>query len=209
MHELELRVRVGYQEDFSPFAMAGPAGPQGLAVDILTDGFEQLGTDSDWVPLSLAGQISALRSGEVDMLACLGVTAERQHEVVFGEPIIKTGGALFTLQGQTTEPDRIVTPIAGPLARATQAAYPTCSVIDADSYPHALTLVVDGCADAAALNFHVGNQVAEREFPGTFAPPDTTFQTVYLAPAWAPTHDLAFRHALTDVIAATNPLKNG
>jgi hypothetical protein len=32
---------------------------------------------------------------------------------------------------------------------------------------------------------------------------------VYLAPAWAPTHDLAFRHALTDVIAATNPLENG
>ena len=203
MHEQELRVRVGYQEDFPPFVASGPAGPQGLAVDILTAGFEKLGIDAEWVPLSLTEQISALCNGDVDMLACLGVTAERQNEVVFGELIIRTGGALFTLEGQWAEPTRIVTPSAGPLIAATQAAYPTCSIVKAGDYPHALSLVIEGYADAAALNFHVGSQVAEREFPGRFAPPDTTFQTVYLAPAWAPSHDAAVRTAITNALVAT------
>lgn len=208
MHEQELRVRVGYQEDFPPFVGSGPAGPQGLAVDILTAGFEKLGIDTEWVHLSLAGQIPALRNGDVDMLACLGVTAERQNEVVFGEPIIQTGGALFTLQERPTELARIVTPSAGPLVAATQAAYPTCSVVEADNYPHALGLVIEGHADAAALNFHVGRQIAEREFPQRFTLPDTTFHTVHLAPAWAPTHDDAFRNAITGVLAAMRPLEN-
>lgn len=208
MHEQELRVRVGYQEDFPPFVGSGPAGPQGLAVDILTAGFEKLGIDAEWVHLSLAGQIPALRNGDVDMLACLGVTAERQNEVVFGKPIIQTGGALFTLQERPTELARIVTPSAGPLVAATQAAYPTCSVVEADNYPHALGLVIEGHADAAALNFHVGRQIAEREFPQRFTLPDTTFHTVHLAPAWAPTHDDAFRNAITGVLAAVKPLEN-
>ncbi|HIF66443.1 MAG TPA: transporter substrate-binding domain-containing protein [Acidimicrobiia bacterium] len=208
MHEQELRVRVGYQEDFPPFVGSGPAGPQGLAVDILTAAFEKLGIDAGWVHLSLAGQIPALRNGDVDMLACLGVTAERQNEVVFGEPIIQTGGALFTLQERPTELARIVTPSTGPLVAATQAAYPTCSVLEADNYPHALSLVIEGRADAAALNFHVGSQIAEREFPQRFTLPDTTFHTVHLAPAWAPSHDDAFRNAITGVLAAMRPLKN-
>ena len=208
MHEQELRVRVGYQEDFPPFVGSGPAGPQGLAVDILTAAFEKLGIDAEWVHLSLAGQIPALRNGDVDMLACLGVTAERQNEVVFGEPIVQTGGALFTLHERPTELARIVTPSAGPLVAATQAAYPTCSVVEADNYPHALSLVIEGHADAAALNFHVGRQIAEREFPQRFTFPDTTFHTVHLAPAWAPTHDAAFRNAITGVLAAMRPLEN-
>ena len=183
--------------------MASPAGPQGLAVAILTTGFEKLGTEADWVPLSLTEQISALCNGEVDMLACLGVTTERQSQVVFGDPIIRTGGALFTIERQPTELTRIVTPSAGPLVAATQAAYPTCSVVEVDNYPQALRRVVDGHADAAALNFHVGSQLAEREFPGRFAAPETTFQTVYLAPAWAPTHDDAVRTAITDALVAT------
>ena len=208
MHEQELRVRVGYQEDFPPFVGSGPAGPQGLAVDILTTGFEKLGIDAEWVHLSLVGQIPALRNGDVDMLACLGVTAERQNEVVFGEPIIQTGGALFTLQEQSAEPTRIVTPSAGPLVAATQAAYPTCSIVKADNYPHALSRVIEGHADAAALNFHVGSRLAEREFPGRFTLPDTIFHTVHLAPAWATTHDTAFRNAITGVLAAMRPLEN-
>jgi polar amino acid transport system substrate-binding protein len=166
-------------------------------------GFEKLGIDTEWVHLSLAGQIPALRNCDVDMLACLGVTAERQNEVVFGKPIIQTGGALFTLQERPTELARIVTPSAGPLVAATQAAYPTCSVVEADNYPHALSLVIDGHADAAALNFHVGRRLAEREFAGRFAVPDTTFQTVYLAPAWAPSHAAAVRTAITDALVAT------
>ena len=203
MHEQELRVRVGYQEDFPPFVASGPAGPEGLAVDILMTGFSKLGIEADWVELSLAEQIPVLRSGDVDMLACLGVTAERQNEVVFGEPIIQTGGALFTLQERPAELARIVTPSAGPLVAATQAAYPTCSVVEADNYPHALGLVIEGHADAAALNFHVGRQIAEREFPQRFTFPDTTFHTVYLAPAWAPSHAAAVRTAITDALVAT------
>ena len=203
MHEQELRVRVGYQEDFPPFVASGPAGPEGLAVDILMTGFAKLGIEADWVELSLVEQIPALRSGDVDMLACLGVTAERQNEVVFGEPIIQTGGALFTLQERPAELARIVTPSAGPLVAATQAAYPTCSVVEADNYPHALGLVIEGHADAAALNFHVGRQIAEREFPQRFTFPDTTFHTVYLAPAWAPSHAAAVRTAITDALVAT------
>jgi len=204
MHEQELRVRVGYQEDFSPFAALGPDGAEGLAVDILTGGFETLGVEVSWVPLPLDRQLASLNGREVDLLACLGITDERQKEVVFGEPIIQTGGAIFRLLETPTKPVRIVTPSAGPLVTATKNSFPECSVVTVDDYLAALKSVVEGHADAAALNVHVGQQVAEREFPEKFDYPSPIFREVFLAPAWALEHDDQLREALTSAIVTND-----
>jgi len=201
MHEQELRVRVGYQEDFSPFAALGPEGPEGLAVDILARGFESLGVEVSWMPLPLDRQLSSLSEGEVDLLACLGITDERRREVVFGEPILLTGGAIFRLLEMPTELVRIATPSAGPLTTVTKNSFPDCSLVTVDDYPTALKLVVEGRADAAALNAHVGQQVAEREFPGKFDFSSPIFHEVSLAPAWALEHDGQLREALINAIA--------
>ncbi|MDP7067623.1 MAG: transporter substrate-binding domain-containing protein [Acidimicrobiales bacterium] len=200
MHEQELRVRVGYQEDFSPFAALGASGPEGLAVNILSSAFEQLGVETVWMPLSLEQQIPALLQNSVDVLACLGVTEERKSQLVFGEPIILTGGALFRLvEGPDTD-DSIVTPAGGPLVVTARESFPNSSVIAVDGYPEALRLVSQGNADAAALNVHVGHQIAERDFPQEFAHPDPVFKEIFLAPAWPPKHDDHLREVLNDVV---------
>ncbi|HJM22817.1 MAG TPA: hypothetical protein QF409_12600, partial [Acidimicrobiales bacterium] len=129
---------------------------------------------------------------------------ERQKEVVFGEPIIQTGGAIFRLLETPTKPVRIVTPSAGPLVTATKNSFPECSVVTVDDYLAALKSVVEGHADAAALNVHVGQQVAEREFPEKFDYPSPIFREVFLAPAWALEHDDQLREALTSAIVTND-----
>lgn len=202
MHEQELRVRVGYQEDFPPFAALGASGPEGLAVDILSSAFEQLGVETVWTPLSLEQQIPALLQKSVDILACLGVTEDRKSQLVFGEPVILTGGALFRLLEAPAKDETIVTPAGGPLVLAARENFPNSSVVAVDGYPEALRLVSRGHADAAALNVHVGQRIAERDFPQEFGHPDPIFQEIYLAPAWPPKHDNDFREALNDVVIA-------
>ena len=202
MHEQELRVRVGYQEDFSPFAALGSGGPEGIAVDILSLTFGELALEVEWVPLSLEHQISALLQNDVDVLACLGVTDQRKSQVVFGEPIILTGGVLFRLLGAPVKNDRIVTPLRGPLVSSTKETFPKSSVVTVDGYPEALKSVFEGRADAAALNIHVGRQMAERELPGKFDSPGPVFKEISLAPAWPPKHDVEFREAVNRILVA-------
>lgn len=170
--------------------------PVGLVIDTLLPALEAAGAHATWVPLGLGQQVAALLAGEVDMLAALGVTVERQRQVVFGRPVVHTGGALFRLVGSLGRPRSIATPTAGPLLAATRRIFPDCEVLEATDYPDALRQVIDGSTDAAALNLHVGATFAEREHPGAFDLPSEPFEVVDLAPAYAPGHDPTLRQAL-------------
>ncbi len=197
---MKSRVSIGYQVDFPPFMQVGDP-PTGLLIDALSPGVEALqgtGVIVDWVPLTLADQVPALTAGRVDLLAGLGVTAERARAIVFGETLVRTGGALFVRRAAGSPPSpganpnpvrRIVTPSSGPLREPTRAAFPDCGLLDADDYPDALAQVLAGRADAAALNRHVGMAVAERQYPGQFELPQEPFAVIELAPAYAPDHD--------------------
>lgn len=174
--------------------------PAGLVIDALAPGVDALrraGADVGWVPLTLADQVPALTEGRVDLLAGLGVTADRRKRLVFGKPLVRTGGALFAGRG-TSLVQRIVTPTSGPLREPVGAAFPDCTLLDAADYPDALSQVLAGRADAAALNLHVGTALAEREHPGLFELPQEPFSPIELAPAYTPNHDLDLRWVLDE-----------
>ena len=196
---MKSRIRIGYQIDFPPF-MHGPETPGGLVIDALASGVDalrQAGAEVVWVPLTLADQERALVEGQVDLLAGLGNTPERTRRLVFGRPLVRTGGALFTRPGTSTV-RRVVTPTSGPLRGPARDAFPHCEVLDAADYPDALAQVLDGTADAAALNIHVGAVLAERDHAGAFDPPEAMFAAVDLAPAYAPAHDPDLRRVLDE-----------
>jgi ABC-type amino acid transport substrate-binding protein len=136
------------------------------------------------------------------MLAGIGVTRERSQKVSFISPVIRTGGALFSATGSRTTPGRIVTPAAGPLTGATQRAFPECTIIGVDDYAQALAAVVDGHADAAALNLHVGSVIAKRNHHGWFDIPTEPFHVINLAPAFAPDRHPDLRQALDTLIGS-------
>ena len=46
-------------------------------------------------------------------------------------------------------------------------------MIAVETYAEALNAVIAGAADRAALNFHVGSTLAQRNHPGRFALPET------------------------------------
>lgn len=196
---MKSRVSIGYQVDFPPFMHEGHR-PAGLVIDALAPGVDALrraGAEVGWVPLTLEGQERALIDGRVDLLAGLGVTADRARRLVFGKPLVRTGGALFARRG-TDSVRRIVTPISGPLREPASTAFPECELLDAEDYPDALRQVVAGHADAAALNLHVGAVLAEREHAGLLEIRQESFAVVELAPAYAQKHDVDLRRLLDE-----------
>ncbi len=193
---------VGYQADFAPF-MVDEDGPCGLVIDRLVPLLTAQGVRASWVALALTEQLPALESGDVDMLAGLGVTAERAEQLVFGPALVRTGGALFRLTGAADGAYRIATPSSGPLRLAVTEAFPESEVELVQDYPAALNAVVEGSAAAAALNFHVGWEVAERLHPGGFVAPEEPFAPVDLAPAALAGHECA--GLLARLAAASSP----
>ncbi|MGI9616158.1 MAG: substrate-binding periplasmic protein [Acidimicrobiales bacterium] len=196
---MKSRVRIGYQADFPPF-MYDDGRPAGLVIDALAPAAEALheaGVTIDWKPLLLGGQERSLAEEQVDLLAGLGVTTDRAARLVFGEPLVRTGGALFAPSGASVM-QRIVTPTAGPLRQSTIDSFPDCEVLDAEDYPDALAKVLAGHADAAALNIHVGRVLAEREHRGSFELPEERFTTVELAPAYLQAHDNDLRRLIDE-----------
>lgn len=157
----------------------------------------------EWVPLSLDEQIPTLVDGAVDMLAALGVTEGRAAAVDFGPALVVTGGALFAAAGTTAgDPARIATPAAGPLTDAVRAEFPAAELVLVTDYAGAFAVVLDGEVDAAALNLHVGAQMAARDHAGRIAVPDRSFRPVELAPAFRPGDDGPLRARMTARLTA-------
>lgn len=186
MHEPQHPIRIGYISNFSPFCSTESDGPEGLIVDRLGSYMAFFGLDVVWIPTSLDEQVDWLLTGRLDLIAALGITAERREVVAFTHPLIETGGALFFPRDATESPRRIVTPRSGPLAESAQRSFPDSELRLVDDYKAALDAVSGGDADAAALNLHVGAEMADRTYPGQFRIPDRPFHIVCLAAAFEP-----------------------
>ncbi len=189
-------VKVGYNLDFAPFCFEEHGSARGLVIERVATIFESSEIPFEFLPVRLPDMITALDTGRVDVLAGIASTLDRRSKLSFSKPLVMTGGAWFALKGGSVdcEPDagawRVVTPAAGPLAAPIQKRYPLIKLETCGDYDAALQTVVNGKADAAALNFHVGKLLCDKNYPDMFQRPAAPFFPVPLAIALKPADPL-------------------
>jgi ABC-type amino acid transport substrate-binding protein len=202
---------LAYTDPFPPFSFTTAQVPEGVALSIVRESFARSGIDCDFKPFPQPGVGEAVFSGAVDGCACLGITEERRATWAFSAPYLWTGGALFAA-GSADVDERggepsvtsctslssilapspkefsgriIATPASGPLLGHLRASFPEVEVLAVSDYESALRAVVEGLAEAAALNLHVGAQLAERLWPGRFRMPDRAYLPTALGVGFA------------------------
>jgi polar amino acid transport system substrate-binding protein len=183
-------IRLAYDDPFPPFAFTEDGKAKGVVIDILAGAFRRAGIEAAFVPSPMEKIQCLLDAGEVDGIAFYGVTPERSKVFDFSDPFFVTGAALFTRSPEPPasnlkdyENKSVVTPKTGPLAEYIQREAPGVKLILVRDYLEALRSVLDGKACAAALNYHVGRDLADRLFPGCFTPPKKIFLEMPLAVA--------------------------
>jgi len=156
-------IRIGYEPDFPPLTYADDGTARGLIIDLLRAVFERLGTVPVFIPVVLAQHEAAVSRGDVDAISYKATVAGREDVWSFSEPILTTGIAWFAPpEGQPLPFARVATPAKGPLAGLLGSLFPGIEVTAVDSYDAALCAVIDRSVDAAALNYHVGADLARR-----------------------------------------------
>lgn len=173
-------------ENFEPFAVAKKGKSEGLAIDIITEALARVNLTPFFVGEQQDKLEDLLVKGEVDGCAILGINPERKGTYDWSDPYLISTGALFIkspnpplsdlmqLEGKT-----IVTPRIGPLAGYIEKNFPRVKVLtEVGSYTETLQAVVEGRADAAALNRQAASVLARQLFPGQFSLPDKGFLEV-------------------------------
>jgi len=189
-------LRIGFNPDFAPFAEVKDGEPDGLVIARLRAALHNAGLDATFLPVTLPEMTERLRSGDLDALAGVAISAERSRLFSFSRPLARTGGAWFPLVGADWPGDqalreaapgtwRVVSPRTGPLVAQIRDRFPNLEVIECEDYAAAFEAVLGGLADAAALNLQVGRLQAERDHPDCFALPQAPFFEVPLAMAVA------------------------
>lgn len=173
-------------QSFEPFAVAKEGKSEGLAIDILTETLAKVNLKVVFIGAHQDKEKDLLLKGQVDGIAFLGINPERKQTYDFSDPYLMTGGALFVKSPKPPISDlkefegkTVATPKEGPLAGYIQKQFPKVNVLtDVKDYTETLKVVLDGKADAAALNTQVGAVLARRLFPGKFSLPDKGFLEV-------------------------------
>jgi ABC-type amino acid transport substrate-binding protein len=181
-------LRIGHDAPFEPFARVENGRSIGLILDIVAEALKRAGLDFAFVPLKLDESEPAVIEGRVDALAFKGDTAERRARLDFSPPIVISGGALFTRAGTPASKSledfagkTVVTPRRGPLAAQIAKAAPEVKLVQSTSYEESLAMVLEGKADAAALNLQAGLRMARAMHPGQFTLPSEPYVAVPLA----------------------------
>lgn len=182
------KVRLAHDDPFPPFTVYKEGRSEGIVIDILQEALKRVNMEPVFTPAHMDKIQDLLKAGEVDGLAFLGITPERKKLYDFSDPLVITGGALFVPAPNPSPADlkefegkSVVTPLKGPLASFIKNQFPKVNVITVEDYPAALKTVLDGKADAAALNPQVGIQLANQLFHGKFTFPKNVFLEVPLA----------------------------
>lgn len=181
-------LRIGHDAPFEPFGMVEAGRSTGMLVEIVAEALKRAKLDFTLVPLKLDESETALVEGKIDALAFKGDTAERRTKLDFTKPLVVSGGALFTRAGTSTSANlkdfagkTVVTPRRGPLFAQIAKAAPEVKLIESTSYEESLQLVLDGKADAAALNWQAGIRMARSSHAGKFTLPTAPYVSVPLA----------------------------
>jgi polar amino acid transport system substrate-binding protein len=176
-------VRMAFQEHFPPFVEVKDGKPTGLVVDLVRAAAAKAGIDVDFVPVPFDEVQATLKDGRADAIFPIAITSEREAVFDFSVPLLMTGGAIFVRAPKPTPANlaalsgkTVVTPGTGPLVPYLQKNAPDLKLVITKNYEDSLTKIVNGEADAAALNFQVGASMATRLFPGKVTMPKTMFE---------------------------------
>lgn len=179
-------VRLAHIADFEPFAVSKEGGSEGLAVDIIAAALERVGVKAVFIGEHQDRLEEMLSQGKIDGLAFLGINPERRQKFDFSKPYLITGGALFVRKSGEPTPDlkdlqgkTVATPEKGPLAGFIRKCCPEVKLLtDVKDYTETLKVVLEGRADAAALNTQSGAVLAKKLFPDKFTMPQKGFMEV-------------------------------
>jgi polar amino acid transport system substrate-binding protein len=174
-------MRIAHAQSFPPIVEVQDGKSVGLAIDILRAAAARADIDLLFVPVTIEQQMPSLTDGRADALYT-AITPERRQVLDFGAPVLMTGGGLY-VRAPNTAPDSlsalsgkvVVTPRAGPLAAFIQKTAPDVKLVVTADYEESLARIVQGDADAAALNFQAGARIAARLFPGQVTIPRNMF----------------------------------
>jgi len=183
-------VRFAHQEHFPPFVDSQNGETVGLFVDVLNAAANRAGIEPRFLAVPFPEVQRTLIDGRADAIFPLAITPERRADFDFADVFLTTGGALYVRAPQAT-PDGLatlsgkilVTPRTGPLAAIIQKLAPEVKLELTANYEESLARLMDGSADAAALNFQVGAALAKRLYPGQVTIPRTIFSEQPLAVA--------------------------
>jgi polar amino acid transport system substrate-binding protein len=185
-------VRVAHAQSFPPYAEARDGRSEGMAVDLLRAAAAKAGMELAFVVVPFEELQRTLEDGRAELIFPTGITPERRKTLDFSAPLLSTGGSLYvrapglapddfgSLAGKT-----VVTPRTGPLAAYIEKNAPEVKVMRTASYEESLAQLVEGKADAAALNSHVGGRIADKLYPGKVNVARRMFLEVPLAVAAA------------------------
>jgi ABC-type amino acid transport substrate-binding protein len=197
--------RVGYEPDFPPLTFSKGGSARGLIVDLLRAVFERMPVTPEFIPVPLPQHEEAIARGNIESIAYKATVDGRTEIWSFSDPLLTTGIAWFPPTGAPPPPyTKVATPARGPLIGMLAKFYPGISVVGVDDYRAALRAAADGRADAAALNFHVGTHLAQRDFPTVFDLPTTPLrgqEVAFAVPAGDPDRVLPeFNKSLSQVL---------
>jgi ABC-type amino acid transport substrate-binding protein len=184
--ETKDKVRLVHIRSFEPFAVVKEGKSEGLAIDILTAILAKANLKVVFIGEQQDKTEDLLFRGEAEGLAFFGINPARKNTFDFSNPYLISGGALFSkapnppcsdlkeLEGKT-----VVTPLKGPLAEYIREKFPKVNLYtDVKDYQATLEAVLNGKADAAALNTQVGAVLAQNLFPAKFSLPSKGFLEV-------------------------------
>lgn len=181
-------IRVAHDQRFPPFAEVKDGKSEGLAVDILNAAAQKAGLTIVYVPVPFEEIQRTLDDGRADAVFPLAINPERRQAFDFTAPLVITGGALFVRAPQPS-PDglkalagkTVVTPKTGPLAGFIQKTAPEVNLVVNADYDQSFAQLLNGEADAAALNFQVGRRLASTLHAGKVTLPEKLFLELPLA----------------------------
>jgi polar amino acid transport system substrate-binding protein len=182
-------IRITHNQPFPPLSELKNGKSEGLMIDVLRAASGRAGLELEFVVAPLEQMQRTLTDGRADALLS-GMTPERLRSYDFSAPVLTTGGALFVRSPSPTPENLmalagkvVVTPRTGPLADLISRAAPAVKLSLTTDYEQSLTRVIDGSADAAALNYHAGAVIAARLYPGQITKPAAMFQEIVNAVA--------------------------
>jgi polar amino acid transport system substrate-binding protein len=182
-------VRIAHAMVFPPFAEVKDGKSEGLAVDILRAAVEQAGIEVEFVPVPFEQVQQTLEDGRAQAIFPLTITPERLPLFDFSEPLLVTGGALFVRAPNATPENLdaladqvVVTPRTGPLAAFIRKTAPKVKLLIVENYEESLARLIEGEANAAALN-PAGARIAARLYPGQVTEPRKMFTELPFAVA--------------------------
>jgi polar amino acid transport system substrate-binding protein len=206
-------VRITHNQPFPPLSELRNGKSEGLLIDVLRAASARVGLEIEFVGVPLDQMEQTLKGGRADAFLT-AMTPERMKLYDFSAPVVTTGGALF-VRAPSPMPENllamsgkvVVTPRAGPLADLISRTAPAVRLSLATDYEQSLARVIDGSADAAALNYHAGAVLAARLYPGQITKPPAMFQETVNAVAVPKGKLLGFLARLSqglDAIGADN-----